>query len=80
MATAYMILGTPVIETAGSDGKSKALSSDADDHFMCCRRIHNDVSKSKKNEKLFTKETYEQVQKFLSNANFPRDHNPFNMC
>jgi hypothetical protein len=41
-----MILGNPVIEIAGSDGKSKALSSDADDHFVCCTRIHIDVLKS----------------------------------
>jgi hypothetical protein len=43
--SAYMILGTPVIEIAGSDEKSKSLSSDVDDHFVCCKRIHIDVLK-----------------------------------
>jgi hypothetical protein len=33
---------TPVIEITCSDGKSKVLSNDVADHFMCCRRIHND--------------------------------------
>jgi hypothetical protein len=49
------------IEIARSDGKSKALSSDADDHFVSCKRIYNDVHKSMKYEKLFTKETYKQI-------------------
>jgi hypothetical protein len=44
--TAYMILETPVIEITVSDRKSKALSSDVDDHFVCYRRIHSNVLKS----------------------------------